>query len=298
MIRVTNQTSPMECELVDLAAELLPVIESHLGRPFEEQLAAWQEFYAGHAPTLPERLYSDYSDIEGGWKSIARERVWPHFAERIENMKAANDVIRGVYQDIYHQAREVLDFAGPMFVVTYVGIGNGAGWATQWENRFAILCGLENIAELGWYHEYKIRGLLSHEIGHLFMMSVRGCKDTQRLTADPLLVLYEEGFAQHCEHVMMGSETWHCSSQNGWVEWCMKREGYLARRYLEAMQEKEKRRRFFGSWLEIDGWRQTGYFLGCRIVQRMAESMSLREIAIVNDDEIKISVEEYLRSFG
>jgi hypothetical protein len=78
----------------------------------------------------------------------------------------------------------------------------------------------------------------------------------------------------------------------------MKHEGYLARRYLEAMHEKEKRRRFFGSWLEIDGWRQTGYFLGCRIVQRMAKSMSLREIAIVNDDEIKISVEEYLRSFG
>ena len=98
--------------------------------------------------------------------------------------------------------------------MSYVGIGNGAGWATTWEDRPANLLGLENIAELGWETPGAIRKVIARELGHLFMMSLRS--DYNALVEEPLLALYEEGFAQHCEHITLRSESWGCASQPGW----------------------------------------------------------------------------------
>jgi hypothetical protein len=285
------------CKLIDLADGLLPVIEANLGKSFDEQLAAWREFYANHAPALPERLYGDYSDEEGGWLPIARDRVWPMHAERMGRMKAANKAIRETYADIYRLAGERLGFTGPLVLVTYVGIGNGAGWATQWEGLPAVLLGIENIAELNWHERPSVCGLLSHEIGHLFMTSVRGAEATEKLTEDPHLCLFEEGFAQHCEHVIVGSDTWHCASQPGWVEWCAAHEPMLAGEFLRRVHDRKLWREFFGSWFEIDGRIQTGYFLGCRMVERMNHRMSLCEIAGLPEQDVKRLADEYLHSF-
>ena len=233
-------------EFIDLATGLLPVIEENLSEPVDAQIAAWQEYYAQHAPDFPERLYADYADVDGGWMSIARERVWPHLGERIERMCLANDSIRAVHSGICERALRTLGFRDPLAIVSYVGLGNGAGWATSWEGAPAVLLGLENIAELNWHLQPQVRKLMAHEIGHLFMTSIR--TDVGALTEDPLLALYEEGFAQHCEHVTLGSETWGCASQDGWLEWCLSHEEWLAGEYLQSLKDRDAWRRFFGSW--------------------------------------------------
>ncbi len=278
---------PNRCDLLDLAKDLLPVIEASLDEPFETQLAHWQAFYALRAPSLPERLYADYADTDGGWLAVARDRVWPHLAERMNDMKTAAASVRTIYEDVYLLACERLSFDEPLTVISYVGLGNGAGWAATWEDRPAVLLGLENIAELHWRRPSSIRALLSHEIGHLFMTSVRKACDASSLPDDPLLHLYEEGFAQHSEHVISGGETWHCASQPGWLEWCFAHEAYLADKFLAAMGDRKDWQAFFGSWFDIDGWRQTGYFLGCRFVERLARTRTLRDIARLDAADIK-----------
>lgn len=292
-VQVAEGRVRMTCELIDLATGLLPVIEANLHKSFDEQIAEWQKFYAGSAPALPGRLYRDYADVAGGWLAIAREKVWPHLAERMDRMWTASRSIRAVHQDIHGRAVQSLGYTDALVIVSYVGIGNGAGWATQWEGRPAVLLGLEKIAELNWHNEPEVRKVLAHEIGHLFMMSIRG--DIEKLGEDPLLCLYEEGFAQHCEHVMLGKETWGCASQSGWLEWCLSQEDYLARRYVREMHDREAWRRFYGDWFEIDGWRQTGYFLGCKLVQRLAGTHELRALAAMGEDQIKAAVLDYLR---
>ena len=262
---------------IDLATDLLPILESGFGRPFEEQIRAWQAYYRAWAPGLPRRLYKDYACIPGGWKGVARDRVWPRLPERMARMRIACRSIRGVWRELARRSGVRLGMRGPLVFVAYVGIGNGAGWATRWEGRPAVLLGLENIAELNWHRRPEIRKIMAHEIGHLFIFQVSG--ERNGLGFHPLLDLFEEGFAQHAEHVVLGRRTWGCSSRKGWLTWCLSHERYLARRYLREMNDTQKRRRFFGSWFDVAGWRQTGYFLGCRIVERLAEKHGLGGVA-------------------
>lgn len=207
-------------EFIDLASGVLAVIERGLNnKPVDEQIAAWQDYYARHAPELPERLYAHYADVDGGWQTIARQKIWPFLGERMARMRAAGDSIRAVHSEVCERASAVLGLPPPVVIVSYLGIGNGAGWATTWSGRPAVLVGLENIAELDWHRPAEIRKLIAHELGHLLMMSIR--TDVDALCDDPLLAIYEEGFAQHCEHLTLGSETWGCASQDGWLEWCL-----------------------------------------------------------------------------
>ena len=118
------------------------------------------------------------------------------------------------------------------------------------------------------------------------------------LPDSPLCELFEEGFAQHCEHVVMEAETWHCSSQDGWLDWCRDNEAYLASRYLADTSDREKRRRFFGSWYDIDGWRQTGYYLGCRAVAELAQKRAMAEIAAIDTKDIGSAMCEFLNSLS
>lgn len=42
---------------------------------------------------------------------------------------------------------------------------------------------------------------------------------------------------------------------------------------------------FFGHWYEIDGKRQTGYFLGHEALRELGKQFDLKEIAVMDDIE-------------
>jgi hypothetical protein len=178
--------------------------------------------------------------------------------------------------------------------VVYVGIGCGAGWGTTYDGLPAVLIGLENVAELGWHEPEELRKLLAHEIGHLVMSHLRGAEPAS--PGDPLCSLFSEGYAQHSEHLILGRQSWGCSSQDGWLEWCLAHEGDLARQFLRAADDRQATRRFFGSWFDVDGWRQTGYFLGCRLVANLAAERSMRELAVLTVEEMRAAARDYLES--
>ena len=94
----------------------------------------------------------------------------------------------------------------------------------------------------------------------------------------------------------MGEETWGCSSQEGWLEWCQANERRLARRFLADMADGEKVRRFFGSWYDVEGRRQTGYFLGCRLVAGLQQARPMRELAVLSPDQMRAAARQYLET--
>lgn len=53
-------------------------------------------------------------------------------------------------------------------VVLYLGLCNGAGWVTEIEGRTVILLGVEKIIELDWCSVDDMRGLIYHELGHVY----------------------------------------------------------------------------------------------------------------------------------
>lgn len=100
--------------------------------------------------------------------------------------------------------------------------------------------------------------------------------------------LFTEGFAQRCEHLILEQDTWHevVNTNNDWISWCYNKQAYLAFEFLRFVAEEKDIRPFFGSWYNIDGYSQCGYFLGYEAVKELEMSgMSIREIAVLENPE-------------
>ena len=165
-----------------------------------------------------------------------------------------------------------------------MGIGCGAGWVTKYAGEHAILFGLENVAGEGWTKPVTPNRFVAHELGHVAHFRRR---EQAQLTrgSGPLWQLYTEGFAQWCEHLMLGRPTWHMQDEEeeDWLGWCQENRGWLAAEFLRRVNEGKGVRPFFGSWYDLHGYKQTGYFLGHELVKILAVRNSLREIALLED---------------
>jgi len=260
-----------------------------------EQLELWRR-YLLHCPGLWEKQVSCYAEEGLDWRAIVKERVLPHLDERRSAMERARQALHGVIGPVCLKAQERLGLDFEVLFVIYVGMGCGAGWATELCGKPACLLGLENIAELGWLEEDTLSALLAHELGHLFHGIWRkraGLEGLEEHT-DPFWQLYVEGFAQRSEHLIGGKETWHeASGQGGWLDWCGKNKGRLAALFLEKAKEGDVKD-FFGSWFAIEGRSQTGYFLGHELVKSWEEDAPLREIAVLPAEEVRRRAKECL----
>ena len=131
-----------------------------------EKLELWQR-YLSRCPGLWEKQVSCYTDEGLDWRTIAKERVLPHLAEKLSVMEKAREGLHRVIGPVCLKAQERLGLDFEVLFVIYVGVGCGAGWATELGGRPACLLGLENIAEQGWLDEGALSGLVAHELGHL-----------------------------------------------------------------------------------------------------------------------------------
>lgn len=102
----------------------------------------------------------------------------------------------------------------------------------------------------------------------------------------PWWQLYEEGFAQDCETLLLGSENGHqARSWEGWLEWCRTPRAWLAAEFLKTVIGGRPVNAFFGSWFEIERMKETGYFLGYEVIRELAKRLDLRGIALLEDVE-------------
>jgi len=259
-------------------------------------LDLWENEYMSRYPELFELQVKSYKDLRVDWRKIAKERVFPKLLNSLqfveESWRNLHDVIPkayGRFKDFWRRDFDVI------FVI-YVGIGCGAGWATEYNKRYAILLGLENIAELRWNSKECLEGLLLHELSHIAHMVLRGLspEEFEELEEDPLFLLYSEGFATRCEHLILGEERWRIAPSEDWLKWCKDNLSFLASEYLKRVERNESVNDFFGSWLGIEGMSQTGYYLGHEYVKSLERHMSIEEIATMNLNSIERSVKEFL----
>lgn len=68
-----------------------------------------------------------------------------------------------------------------------------------------------------------------------------------------------------------------------WEDWFCENRRWLAREFLRRSDKGVDIRPFFGSWLQIRGRSQTGYFLGSEIVAELEQELSFEEIAALAD---------------
>ncbi len=269
----------------------------HLRRLFpdkpEEFVRIWERFYRENFPELYRKQVEDYRAAGEDWKEIVRKRNYPRLLEKLPAIEAAHRTLPAVWARVLRRAEEVLGFREEVPAVVHVGIGCGAGWATDYGGRPAVLFGLENIAELGWHLPERLEGLAAHELGHVIHRFWRG-EDLEQIEKDPAGLLYTEGFAQRLEGLVLGGESFHQAPDPEWTK--RSREGLpgIAKEYLARLDGGDVRE-FFGSWFDFRGIKYSGYFLGYRLIRCLEERESLQAIAALSREGIEREVRSFLR---
>jgi hypothetical protein len=278
------------CNLIDTYPAFLEFWTEACRQPIEHQIEGWASKYMAQWPELFDKQVQDYQCEGLDWRQVARERIFPYMEERQTEMQAVHGYLLKNCEPIYGMVQEKFGYTFPLIAVIYVGIGLGAGWATTYQNSPALLFGLENIVKEGWSTLAAIEGLIAHELGHLVHFHWRA-QAGKANGSGPWWQLYEEGFAERCEHVLLGEDSWHMASGTGyqrWPEWCQENKRWLAAEFSRRAGSGEDIRPFFGSWFNLRGQKQTGYFLGHELVKKMEDRMTLAEIAVLDDFELQL----------
>jgi len=276
-----------QCNIIDTFPVFVRFWEKAQGESLETQVELWLTDYMSQWPELLAKQQKNYAEQGVEWRAVARERVFPSLAERLPLMIEARQGLLGCIEPVHQRSEKTLGLDFDVVFVIYVGIGCGAGWATFLLGLPACLFGLENIAECGWVGQETLAALTAHEVGHLLHQQWRSIGG---LTSGkgPFWQLYEEGFAQRCEHIIMGRKTWHQENhQKKWLMWCDENRAWLAVEFLRAADQGKSARPFFGSWYDIEGRRQCGYFLGHEVIREWQGEIDLKDIALLSWEEVQ-----------
>lgn len=270
--------------IIDTFPAFLELWERIRDLPVQAQIEHWSSYIAAW-PEVQDLLVQDYAAQGLDWRAVARERVFPFLAQRLPQMEVAHRNLLELCEPVQAAAREKLGFDEEVVFFIYVGIGCGAGWATRYRDTPAVLLGLENIAEEGWTERDALAGLLAHELGHLVLYHRRAASGLP-LGSGAWWELYDEGFAVECERLILSRCHIPASEPEDWEEWYRDNVGMLAAEFLRRAEGGEDIRPFFGSWLEFQGHKYCGYFLGSELIRQLRESgRSMEEIAVLEDVE-------------
>ena len=241
--------------------------------------------YIQEYPELFEKIKWDYERYGMDW----REHLKLLTKRTTEELKLAHGALLEVLPGVEQRIKRLFK-VGDYNVVIYVGLENGAGWATEFMGRPSILFGLEAIAELNWYE--RLQGLVAHEFGHLVHWVLRG-EDIEKFEDEEMMWLYTEGFAQRIEDAVTG-RPWHLEEE-GWFEWCEEHEELLKREFLRRIEKGEPLNPFFGSWYQLFGRQFLGYYLGYQFILNLEERLPLDEIAGMEKEKVREEILRFLR---
>lgn len=239
-------------------------------------IEVWRKYAREISQELPSKCENDAKSYD------FNKDVLPVLENALNNEKI--DFVSRNFQTVIDTLNENLsklfDKEPDINIVLYLGLCNGAGWATTLDSKNTVLLGIEKIIELGWGDETNMRALILHEIGHLWH-KLNGNLHIPEYTKrrKGIAQLYCEGVAMVCEHILCGDDEFYHQDKNGWLNWCYENENDIKKEYLRRLNEKESVQDFFGDWCSYNGRSDVGYFLGCRFVRFLMKANSLKDIA-------------------
>lgn len=260
----------------------------------------WKSYVDSELPGISSLLLSDLEEcLRAGYtwehdflpvlNTVARE---PGLREKAHTSFCG--VTEGLEQTVYDRFGKQLD----VDIIFYLGLCNGAGWVTEYRGRTAVLLGLEKIMELNWCGTDDMRGLLYHELGHVYQAQYGVLERHFDRDADRFLwQLFTEGVAMHFEQVLVGDPDYYHQNRNGWKTWC---DGHLEEikadfdRDLDTMTHASQR--YFGDWVRYHGHGDVGYYLGCRFVQYILSAHPLDEIIRFDLDRVTRLYRQFIQS--
>lgn len=240
-------------------------------------ISLWQKYAENISAELKELVEQDAGRNDFKNQSLP---VLNGIMDDIELLEAAHNSFLKVTDNLSQKIIDKFGIDLDVTIVFYLGLCNGAGWATKIDGEAVVLLGIEKIAELNWCDENNMIALIYHELGHIWHFIFES-KKLLPLTAKEKAIrqLYREGIAMTFEQILCDNLNYFHQNINGWLDWCKENENAIKTEYLQRVQNNESTQDFFGDWCSYKGHSDVGYFLGSRFVQYMMKEDSLQEIA-------------------
>jgi len=260
--------------IIDTYADMLALI-AHTHGHYDE--GAWRAYAGRISPALPDKCLSDAASYD-----FERD-VRPVLASAMGDcakLEAAHASFLRATESLTQRFEAVFGTNLQVDIILYLGMCNGAGWATELDGKPAVLLGMEKIIELGWTDDASMIGLIYHELGHIWHDAAGTLHADAKTHAEKAVwQLYQEGIAMHCEQLLM-NDAWHYhQNKDGWLAWCQNNETALFAEYKRRIDAHESVQDFFGDWCSYLGHSDVGYFLGGELIKRLAGRHLLNELA-------------------
>jgi len=250
----------------------------------------WREYAAEISKELPSKCENDIKNYD------YNKDVLPviELALNEEKIDLVSENFQLVADKLNENLSKLFKEEPDIDIILYLGLCNGAGWATTLDNKNTVLLGIEKIIELNWCDEQNLSGLILHEIGHLWH-KLNGNFDIPTFTKrrKAITQLYCEGIAMVCEQILCGDDEFYHQNKDGWLNWCYEHENEIKKEYLRRLDNKESVQDFFGDWCFYNGHSDVGYFLGCRFIRYLMKRYSLKDIANMKYKTINKSFTEF-----
>ena len=250
------------------------------GRSFD--LSAWREYANTISPSLGTLVETDAR----GYDPVTQ--VIPVVEAATGNLLKLEETHASFAMATQHLPERILDVLGTgldVDIVLYLGLCNGAGWATSVDGRKTVLLGLEKIIELDWCDAASMTSLIYHELGHLWH---EACGKFHLAAGHEreksVWHLYQEGIAMVVEQMLCADMTKYHRHDDAWLAWCEAHQEALVAEYLRRVEQGESTQDFFGDWCSYQGQSDVGYYLGCVFVKTLLQKYSLLETANLGVD--------------
>lgn len=257
-------------------------------------MTVWRKYAGEISKEMPSKCENDAKEYDFN-KSVLPVLEAALNADKIDFV---NKNFQIVVDTLNANLTKLFDTEPDINIILYLGLCNGAGWATTLDGKNTVLLGVEKIIELNWGDQTNMRALILHEIGHLWHKmngNLYLLEFTKRRKA--ISQLYCEGVAMVCEHILCGdNDFWH-QDKDGWLDWCKKNENEIKKEYLRRLDAKESVQDFFGDWCSYNGYSNVGYYLGCCFVQYLQKTYSLKEIANMRYGKLNKYFSEFATAF-
>lgn len=240
----------------------------------------WGIYANSISPKLAIKLKNDIADFDFQKDILPLlNNVTCHF----DKLNTAHRSFLALTDGLPEKIQSVLQTDLDVTVIFYLGLCNGAGWATELDGKPVVLLGAEKIIELSWHNIHDMAGLIYHELGHIWHNKTR---DKSAFNSRSLWQLYREGIAMFVEQLLMNDRDFYHQNKDGWLIWCQANQKELCKVFLDRIIASENTDDFFGDWNSCQGKSDTGYYLGCEIVKELSEKYSLTELADLSEFDI------------
>lgn len=249
----------------------------------------WDQYISHYLPYAKEQIEKDGAEYK------FEEQVLPvlnaAWNKKKETMELHNSFL-SLVENIEEKMEQKLQAKIDTVIVLYIGLCNGAGWVVPFSKIPHILLGIEKIIELNWYHENEMKGLIYHELGHVWHKQ-------NRIAAFPLLntpkdralwQLYSEGIAMYCEQLLCDDDQFYHQNKDGWLDWCIENRTMLFDEYIRVIEGQESHQKFFGDWCSYLNVSDIGYYLGCELIKTACETRTISHILDLSLSEIEMTL--------